>query len=342
MKNLNILVPGGLGYIGSHTVVELIEEGYNVIIVDNLVNSRIEILNQLESILGLKLTYYNYDLQDYEKIRSIFVNHKIDAVINFAGHLSVHESVINPLKYYKNNLISLINILELMESYNVSKIIFSSSCTVYGVPKKLPVTENTVIKDAISPYASTKIFSERIIEDTMKSSLSLSAVLLRYFNPVGAHSSGLIGELTNEEPTHLFPIIAKAIRDQKTFNIYGHDYNTPDGTPVRDYIHVVDLAKAHLAALNKVLKSETKQIKSYNVGTGRGYSIIEIINEFKELTKKNLDVVFDKRRDGDVEEIWADTTLANKELDWCSNYELNEMVASALKWDEYQIIKGWS
>ena len=340
-KKKNILVTGGLGYIGSHTVVELIGQGYEVTIIDNLVNSRIEILDQIEKITKVKPIFHKLDLLDFDGLNKLFQSSKFDAVIHFAAHLLVDESVSNPLKYYRNNLLSLINLLEIMELHRIKNIIFSSSCTVYGNPEKFPVSENTSIGKASSPYGSTKIMGEQIIEDTVKASSNLNGILLRYFNPVGAHESGLIGELTIGNPKHLFPILGKAFRENKSFKVFGNDYNTGDGTAVRDYIHVVDLANAHASALEKMLSTDANELKSYNISTGKGLSVLQIINEFNKESKQNIDVIFEKRRAGDVEKIWAEPTLAKKELGWEPQYALNDMVSSALKWENYQLSKNW-
>ena len=338
-----ILVTGGLGYIGSHTVVELIQSGFNVVVIDNLSNSRIEILEQIEKITETSPKFYEVELLNNSLIAEIFSKEKIDGVIHFAAHLLVDESVMNPIKYYKNNLGSLLNVLENVEIYGVNNLIFSSSCTVYGNPKSFPVDENTPIREASSPYGTTKIFGEKIIRDTVLSSKSLNAISLRYFNPAGAHASGLIGELTNEKPAHLFPILAEAFRKKNPFRIFGKDYNTHDGTPIRDYIHVVDLAKAHVLALNYQFEGRnSKGFDSYNIGTGKGLSVLEIINEFEKKSGNKIEMIFENRREGDVEEIWAEPVKANKKLKWQPENKLEDMVSSSIKWDKYQIEKGWS
>lgn len=333
-KQLNVLVTGGLGYIGSHTVVELISVGYNVVIIDNLSNSRIEILDQIEKITKVKPIFYKGDLKDLSTINKVFSEQNIHAIIHFAAHLLVDESVEKPLKYYKNNLIGLINLLETAKQNNCNHFLFSSSCTVYGNPKTLPVTEKEEIKKALSPYGSTKIMGEQILEDCVKSSWELAAITLRYFNPVGAHDSGLIGELTNGKPKHLFPIITDCFINNKQLKVYGDDYKTPDGSAVRDYIHVVDLAEAHVKAIDKLLKIDESQYKAYNIGTGKGLSVLEIINTFNETLGSKINYTIQNRRAGDVSEIWADATLAKEELNWVAKKNLTDMVESSFKWAE--------
>jgi len=333
-----VLVTGGLGYIGSHTVVELMEKDFTVVVIDNLSNSKIEILEQIEKIAGKKPVFYQLDLLDLDKLREVFQKENIDSVIHFAAHLLVDESVTNPLKYYRNNLVSLINLLEVMEAQRVEKLIFSSSCTVYGNPKKFPVTEETSISKASSPYGSTKIMGEQIIEDSVLASNSLNAVLLRYFNPAGAHNSGLLGELNMGKPKHLFPILSHALKTNSSFKVFGKDYDTHDGTPVRDYIHVVDLAKAHVLALEKDL---SQSLISFNIGTGTGLSVLEIIQQFETEFGVKLQVVFEQRRKGDVEKIWADSTKAKSRLGWEPVYSLSEMVKSCRKWEDYLENQGW-
>lgn len=342
MKNKKtVLVTGGLGYIGSHTVVELMGKGQKVVIVDNLCNSSIQIVNQIEEIVGKKPLFYELDLLNISKLKEVFDQEKIDAVIHFAAHLLVNESVENPLKYYRNNLVSLMNLLQVMDESKVNKLIFSSSCTVYGNPTQFPVTEDTPIAKASSPYGSTKIMGEQIIEDTVHSSPNLKSVLLRYFNPVGAHDSGKIGELSLGKPSHLFPIISRALESNSPFKVFGNDYPTPDGTPIRDYIHVQDLASAHVAALSKMDGSESR-LSSFNIGTGIGLSVMEIIREFEKVSKKKLEVTIEKRREGDVEKIWADPSRAKKELDWSPRFSLQEMVSSCLAWEEFCGSREWN
>lgn len=338
INNKTVLVTGGLGYIGSHTVVELLNQNYSVVVVDNLSNSKIEILDQIEKIAGKQPAFHSIDLLDFASLSEVFEKENIDSVIHFAAHLLVDESVSNPLKYYRNNLVSLINLLQLMEMHKVEKLIFSSSCTVYGNPKEFPVTEESTISKASSPYGTTKIMGEQIIRDAVSSSNALQAVLLRYFNPVGAHPSGFLGELSMGKPKHLFPILSQAIKTKSSFKVFGTDYDTPDGTPVRDYIHVVDLAKAHTLALQK---KNSESICSFNIGTGIGLSVMEIIKQFESEYGSKLDVKFEQRRKGDVEKIWADSTLAKNTLGWEPMYTLNEMVKSCLKWEEYIEKQSW-
>ena len=335
-----VVVTGGLGYIGSHTVVELMQQGLEVVIIDNLCNSSVHILSQIEEIVGKKPVFYQIDLVDISAVREVFEKEDIDSVIHFAAHLLVNESVVNPLKYYRNNLVSLINLLEVMNEFSVQKLLFSSSCTVYGDTKQVPVTEETPVFKASSPYGATKIMGEQIIEDAVNSSPVLKSVLLRYFNPVGAHSSGKIGELSIGKPSHLFPIISQAIESESIFMVFGKDYHTPDGTPVRDYIHVQDLASAHVAALQHMEKSSCS-IDAFNIGTGNGFSVLEIIREFENISKKKLKITFEERREGDVEKIWADSNKAKEKLNWTPRFSLEEMVRSCLVWENYRSSREW-
>ena len=333
---MRILVTGGLGYIGSHTVVELIQNKLDVIIIDNLSNSQLFILDNIKNITGVKPIFYNVDLVDFDKLNKIFISHKIDGVIHFAAFKSVSESVKNPLKYYENNLISLLNILKSMKENNVSNIVFSSSCTVYGQPDKLPVSESSPFKNAESPYAKTKQISEHIIKDFTNSHNKISSVSLRYFNPIGAHESGLIGELPMGVPDNLIPYLtqtAAGLREE--LSVYGKDYNTHDGTAIRDYIHVEDLAKAHLKALNFLEDSQDKNIyEFFNVGTGIGYSVLDIITSFENVNNLKLKYSFKDRRDGDIEEIYSDVIKSKKILKWESKRSLDDMMSSSWKWQK--------
>ncbi len=333
---MSILVTGGLGYIGSHTVVELIQNKFDVIIVDNLSNTELFILDNIKNITGIKPIFYNVDLVDFNNSNKIFTSHKIDGVIHFAAFKSVFESVKNPLKYYENNLISLLNILKSMKENNVSNIVFSSSCTVYGQPDKLPVSESSPFKNAESPYAKTKQISEHIIKDFTNSHNKISSVSLRYFNPIGAHESGLIGELPKGVPDNLIPYItqtAAGIREE--LSVFGNDYNTHDGTAIRDYIHVEDLAKAHLKALNFLEDSQDKNIyEFFNVGTGIGYSVLDIINSFENVNNLKLKYSFEDRRDGDIETIYSDIIKSKKILKWESKRSLDDMMFSSWKWQK--------
>tara|TARA_B100000287_G_scaffold9009_1_gene8866 strand:- start:238 stop:1248 length:1011 start_codon:yes stop_codon:yes gene_type:complete len=334
---MNILVTGGLGYIGSHTVVELIENNYEVIIIDNLSNSELFILDNIKKITGVKPKFYNEDLLDLNKTNEVINKHGIDGVIHFAAFKSVSESIKYPLKYYRNNLLSLINILRSMVENNISNIVFSSSCTVYGQPDKLPVSENAPFKKADSPYSKSKQISEQIIEDFVNSNDNISSISLRYFNPVGAHDSGMIGELPIGIPDNLVPYItqtAAGIRDE--LSVFGNDYNTSDGTAIRDYIHIVDLAKAHLMAIKRLNNSKKKNIfEFFNVGKGTGFSVMDVINSFEKINNIKLKYSFRDRRDGDIEEIYSDVTKSKKILKWQAEKSLDDMMSSAWKWQKY-------
>lgn len=333
-----ILVTGGTGFIGSHTTVELQEAGYNVVIVDNLSNSKIEVLDGIEKITGVRPAFEQANLEDKIATEKIFQKYpNIEGIIHFAASKAVGESVEKPLMYYRNNVVSLINLLELMPKYNVKGIIFSSSCTVYGQPNQenLPVTEDAPHQKATSPYGNTKEINEQIIYDYIHSGANIKSIVLRYFNPIGAHPSAHIGELPNGVPNNLIPYVtqtAMGIRQQLT--IFGNDYNTEDGTCIRDYIYVVDLAKAHVAAMTRVLDKETDKIEYFNIGTGRGNSTLEIITTFEKATGVKLNWKYGARREGDIEKIWGDCTKANKVLDWKANTPLEDVLASAWKWQQ--------
>lgn len=333
---MKILVTGGLGYIGSHTVVELINNNYEVVIIDNLSNSELFILDNIEKITGIRPIFYNADLNDFNETNNILKEHKIDGVIHFAAFKSVSDSVKNPIKYYNNNLNSLINILKSMKENYVSNLVFSSSCTVYGMPDKLPVSESASFKNAESPYAATKQISEKIIKDFINSENQISSISLRYFNPVGAHESSLIGELSKGIPDNLVPYItqtAAGIRDE--LSVFGNDYNTKDGTAVRDYIHVEDLAEAHLKALCFLFESkDQKNYEFFNVGTGVGYSVLDVINSFEKVNNIKLKYSIKGRRDGDIEEIYSDITKSKNILKWVSKKSLDDMMSSAWKWQK--------
>lgn len=332
-----ILVTGGAGYIGSHTVVELQEFGYEVIIVDNLSNSGIEVLDNIEKITGTKPAFEQFDLADNQKTDKFFKrNNDVGAIIHFAASKAVGESVEKPLFYYRNNLVSLMNVLDCQIKYNVPNMVFSSSCTVYGQPDFLPVTEQTPRKDAESPYGNTKRISEDILKDTIAVNPQLKGIALRYFNPVGAHPSTLIGELPLGVPQNLVPFITQTAAGlREGLNVFGNDYNTPDGSAVRDYINVVDLAKAHVIAIERLL--EGKNILNYevfNLGTGTGLSVFEVIAGFEKATGIKLNYKVVDRRPGDIEKIWADTTFANEELGWKAEKELEETLLSAWNWEK--------
>lgn len=342
MKKNKVLVTGGTGYIGSHTAVELINQGFEVVIVDNLSNSFIDTLDGIEQITGVRPAFESFDLCDKERLGMFFVQHPgIDAIIHFAAYKAVGESVEKPLKYYRNNLISLINILELMPVYGVKNLVFSSSCTVYGQPDSLPVDEHAPIKPATSPYGNTKQISEEIIQDALRAFSGIDAIALRYFNPIGAHPSALIGELPIGVPANLVPFITQtAIGLRPVLNIFGNDYNTPDGSNVRDYIHVVDLAKAHVVAVKRMLEGRNKSsFEMFNLGTGRGVSVLEMVTTFQKVTGLKLNFKIVGRRAGDTEQVWADTRFANEELGWKAVSTLEETLASAWAWEQYYTSK---
>ena len=327
---MRVLVTGGTGYIGSHTVVELINEGHEAIIIDNLSNSKREVVDYIEKITGVKPKFYEGDCCDKEILRKIFNENKIDAVIHFAGFKAVGESVMVPLKYYRNNLVSTISLCEVMKEFNCKNIVFSSSATVYGNPKKLPLEESMELGKTTNPYGTTKMFIERILSDLSISDKEWKVILLRYFNPVGAHESGLIGENPNGTPNNLMPYIMKvAVGELEYLNVFGDDYDTKDGTGVRDYIHVVDLAKGHIKALNYLNKMNG--VKIYNLGTGTGYSVLEMVSSFERVNHVKVPYKITKRRDGDVAECYADSTLALKELGWKAELGLDDMVSSSYK-----------
>lgn len=333
-----ILVTGGTGFIGSHTAVELIESGYRVVIVDNLSNSKIEVLDGIEKITGVRPAFEQIDLKDLQATENVFKKYPaIEGIIHFAASKAVGESVQLPLLYYRNNIVSLVNLLELMPKYNVKGLIFSSSCTVYGQPKpeNLPVTETAPHQKATSPYGNTKEINEQIIHDYIHSGAPIKSIVLRYFNPIGAHPSALIGELPNGVPNNLIPFVtqtAMGIREELT--VFGNDYNTPDGTCIRDYIYVVDLAKAHVAAMARVLDQDTDSLEYFNVGTGNGNSTKEIIETFERATGVKLNWKFGPRREGDIEKIWGDCTKANTVLGWKAETPLDDVLRSAWKWQE--------
>lgn len=329
-----ILVTGGTGYIGSHTVVELFEAGYEVIVVDDFSNSDPKILDQIEKISGKKPDFQKLDLCKEDDVKAFALQHQdITGIIHFAASKAVGESVQNPLKYYRNNFYSLINVLTAFNSK--IKLVFSSSCTVYGQPDSLPVTENALIKKAESPYGNTKQIAEEILQETCAVNPNLKVVVLRYFNPVGAHKSALIGELPIGVPQNLVPFITQsAIGKRGPITVYGNDYNTPDGSAVRDYIHVVDLAKAHVAAIKK-LENNTKNYEVFNVGTGKGSSVLEIINAFEFATGQKLAYKIGDRREGDIEQTYGDVSLSNSVLGWKAELDLNEMMSSAWNWEKY-------
>lgn len=330
-----ILVTGGTGFIGSHTVVELQQSGYDVVIIDNLSNSLESVVNAIFEITNIKPRYYCLDICDEQKLNEFFQKEKnIDGIIHFAAYKAVGESVKLPLKYYKNNLVSLINLLDKMEEYKIKNIVFSSSCTVYGQPDILPVTETAPIKPALSPYGNTKQIAEEIISDFSINS-NIQAQFLRYFNPIGAHPTAKIGELPLGVPNNLIPYITQtAIGKREMLSVYGNDYNTHDGTCVRDYIHVVDLAKAHVKSVERLINKQNKlHCEVFNLGTGKGYSVLEIINTFELVTGIKLNYKIVERRQGDVDSVYADTSFANKELGWKAELDLSVMLKSAWDWE---------
>lgn len=332
-----ILVTGGTGYIGSHTVVELQEKGLEVVIVDNLSNSEREVLDGIASITGKKPLFEEIDLRDRTATFSVFEKHPdIHAIIHFAALKAVGDSVDNPLVYYENNLLSLIHLLEAMKQFHIAHMVFSSSCTVYGEPDILPVSESAPLKKANSPYGNTKQICEDILRDTVNASQGLGVISLRYFNPIGAHPSASIGELPLGIPNNLVPFItqtAAGIRD--CLSVFGDDYNTPDGSAIRDYINVVDLAKAHVIAIGRLI--EQKQLSAFeifNLGTGRGLSVLELIKAFKKSTGQTLNYKIVGRREGDIEKVYADTSYANSELGWKAEKGIDETLQSAWNWEK--------
>ena len=333
MRKEKILVTGGLGFIGSHTVVELQNEGFDVIIIDDLSNSKIEVLDGITSITGVKPEYVKLDLKEKNKVSTFFENHNIDGVIHFAASKAVGESVEQPLKYYENNISTLVYLLQEMAKSKVNNFIFSSSCTVYGQADELPITENAPIKLAESPYGNTKQIGEEILSDTTKVS-DLNAIALRYFNPIGAHKSVKIGELPIGVPQNLIPFVTQtAAGIRQELSVFGDDYPTIDGTAVRDYIHVVDLAKAHIAALRRLIHGKNKEkMEFFNVGTGKGSSVLDVIKAFEKVSNKKLNYKIVGRREGDITSAYADISFANKELGWQTKLDLEDALASAWKW----------
>ena len=328
-----ILVTGGLGFIGSHTVVELQQAGYEVVIIDNLYNSKIEVLDRIISITEIKPSYFNIDLRNKIAVEDFFKNNKIDGIIHFAASKAVGESVNNPLLYYENNISTLVYLLQEMKKHKLSNFIFSSSCTVYGQADELPITENAPTKPAESPYGNTKQIGEEIIRESCKAN-RLKAIALRYFNPIGAHETANIGELPIGVPQNLIPFVTQtAAGIRKELSVFGDNYPTKDGTAVRDYIHVVDLAKAHIAALERLLKNNNKKdFEVFNVGTGTGSSVLEVIQAFEKVSKTQLNYKIVGRREGDITSAFADTTLAKVELGWKTEKTLEEALLAAWKW----------
>ena len=330
-----ILVTGGTGYIGSHTVVELQNAGYEVVIIDNLANSNADVVDNIEKVTGIRPIFEKLDCLDFQGLDNLFSKYTgIKAIIHFAASKAVGESVEKPLLYYRNDLVSLINLLELMPKHGVEGIVFSSSCTVYGQPDELPVTENAPTKKAESPYGNTKQINEEIVRDVVTSGAPINAILLRYFNPIGAHPSALLGELPNGVPQNLIPFLTQtAIGIREKLSVFGNDYNTPDGSCIRDYINVVDLAKAHVIAINRILeKKQKEQVEVFNIGTGRGLSVLELIHAFEESTGVKLNYQIVGRRAGDIEQVWANPDYANNELGWKAETSIEDTLRSAWNW----------
>lgn len=330
-----ILVTGGTGYIGSHTTVELQKAGYDVVIIDNLSNSNIEVLDGIEAITGIRPVFVKGDCTDIETLRKLFKeNPGIKGIINFAASKAVGESVHKPILYYRNNLGTLLNLLECMPEYGVKGIVFSSSCTVYGEPDKNPIDETAPIKPATSPYGNTKQISEEIITDVIHSGAPIKSIILRYFNPIGAHESALIGELPVGVPQNLVPYLTQAAAGiRKELTVFGDDYNTPDGSCIRDYIDVVDLAKAHVTAMKRMLDNpDTDAIEIFNLGTGRGLSVLELINNFERATGVKVPYHIGARREGDIEKIWAEPTKANTVLGWKAEVPVDATMRNAWAW----------
>lgn len=332
---MKILVTGGTGYIGSHTVVELQKRGYDVVIVDNLSNSYDYVVDRIAQITGKRPEFVNLDLADTARTAEFFSSHTdLIGVIHFAAYKAVGESMEKPLEYYRNNLVSLINILDGMKQHNIPNLVFSSSCTVYGQPDELPVKETSPIKEAWSPYGNTKQMSEQIIRFTVGAH-PLRSISLRYFNPIGSHESALIGELPIGVPNNLVPFITQtAIGKRQKLKVFGSDYDTPDGTPIRDYIHVVDLAQAHVVAVDRMIeKKSALDYEVFNLGTGNGFTVLEVIKSFEKVSGQKLNYEIVDRRPGDVEKVWADTSFANQTLGWKAQKGLDEMMESAWKWE---------
>ena len=334
-----ILVTGGTGYIGSHTVVELVQQGYDVVIVDNLSNSDKNMLDGIAAIIGKQPEFHQVDCNDAAALSSVMDAYSdIEAVIHFAASKAVGESVEQPLMYYRNNLMSLVTLLEQMKAHNVHNIVFSSSCTVYGQPsaEHLPVDETAPIQTALSPYGNTKQINEEIIRDEAHADKSLQATILRYFNPIGAHPSAMIGELPNGVPQNLLPFVTQTAAGlRKQLKVYGNDYNTPDGSCIRDYIYVVDLAKAHVKAVERMLSGKSEeQVEVFNLGTGRGLSVLEILNTFIQVTGVDVPYEIVGRREGDIEQVWAKPDRANNVLGWKADTPIEEVLLSAWRWEQ--------
>lgn len=332
---MNVLVTGGTGYIGSHTVIELLNKGYNPILIDNLSNSREEVVQSIEDITGKRVDFFNIDLCRKKTLEKFFSVYKIDAIIHFAAFKAVGESVQDPLRYYRNNLLSLVNLLEIVQEKQLDNFVFSSSCSVYGQATQQPVTEKTPLQKAESPYGNSKKIGEEILADVLRNA-NFKAMTLRYFNPGGAHSSALLGEYPLQAPNNLVPVITQtAIGKRESMTVFGDNYSTPDGTCIRDYIHVVDIAKAHVAAIDYLIQNKNKQaLTILNLGSGTGHSVLDAIHAFEKVTGKKVNYSIGPRREGDIEKVWADITLASKELGWKPENSLDDIMRSAWAWEQ--------
>lgn len=327
---MSILITGGSGYIGSHTCVELLNAGYDIVVIDNLSNSSFESLKRVQELTGREFKFYQIDLLDIENLRKVFSQNRIEAVIHFAGLKAVGESVRYPLKYYDNNITSTLNLCRVMQEYEITKMVFSSSATVYGMSDRVPLSEETQL-GAMNPYGKTKQMIEEILQDLFVSDYRWGIALLRYFNPIGAHESGRIGEDPNGTPNNLMPFISQvAVGRLKELQVYGNDYRTSDGTGVRDYIHVVDLALGHLKALEKVMTDTG--VDAYNLGTGRGYSVLEMVSSFEKVTGKHIPYIITNRRPGDIGVCYADPSKAERELGWIAEKSIDEMCIDSWRW----------
>lgn len=328
---MKILVTGGAGYIGSHTCVELLEAGYDVVVVDNLYNASEKSIERIREITGKDLVFYNADILDYDALDKIFTDEKVDCVIHFAGLKAVGESVAKPLEYYQNNIAGTLVLCDVMRKHGVKNIIFSSSATVYGDPAFIPITEKCPKGTPTNPYGWTKHMIEQILTDFHTADAEWNVILLRYFNPIGAHKSGLIGEDPKGIPNNLLPYVAQvAIGKLECLGVFGDDYNTPDGTGVRDYIHVVDLARGHVKAIDKI--KENPGVKIYNLGTGKGYSVLDVVKAFEKACGHEIPYVIKPRRPGDIATCYSDASLAREELGWEAQYDIDEMCADSWRW----------
>lgn len=330
---MNVLLAGGLGYIGSHIAVELLENNHNVIIADDLSNSKIDVVNSIKTITGKEFKFYDFDLKNYDNVEKIFAENKLDAVIHLAGYKAVGESCKEPLMYYENNLLTTINTMKCMKKFGVDLIVFSSSATVYDANQPMPLDENANLKPC-NPYGRTKFFIEEMLRDEVASNSNIRAIILRYFNPIGAHASGLIGDDPNGIPNNLLPFISRVVTGKLEFlSVFGNDYPTKDGTGVRDYLHVVDLANAHLKALEYMDKHKETKIEYFNIGTGNGCSVMDIVNAYNEVCGGKVKYKIAERRSGDVAVIYANPNKANNILDWHANYTIKEMCASSYNYE---------